>query len=92
MNGNCVYEKQLSEKHYIISLLLTAVIHTFLSRGKHVIDVDQREHGEGSDEGAGLDGDAAPQEGSVTCLVKQCPNHHLQVGEEAGENNPGDDL
>lgn len=92
MNGNTVYEKQHSEKHYSISVLLTAVIHTFLSPGKDLIDVDQREHGEGSDEGACLDGDAAPQQGSVTCLVKQRPNHHLQIGEEAGENNPGDDL
>lgn len=57
-----------------------------------MIDVDQREHGEGSDEGAGLDRDAAPQQGSVTCLVKQSPNHHFYIGEEGSENNPGDDL
>lgn len=44
-----------------ISVLQTAVIYTFLSPGKHVIDVDQREHGEGSDEGARLDRDATPQ-------------------------------
>lgn len=57
-----------------------------------MIDIDQREHGEGSDKGAGLDRDAAPQQCSVTCLVKQSANHHLHIGEEAGENNPGDDL
>ena len=72
--------------------MLTAIIHTLLSSGKHMIDVDQGEHGEGSDEGAGLDGDAAPQQGGVTCLVKQSPNHHLQVREETCENDPGDDL
>lgn len=73
-------------------LALAAVVHTFLSRGKHVIDVDQREHGERSNQGARLDGDAAPQQGSVTGLVQQSPNHHLQVGEQADENDPGDDL
>lgn len=57
-----------------------------------MVDVDQREHGEGSDQGAGLDRDAAPQQGSVTGLVKQSPNDHLHIGEEAGEYNPGDDL
>lgn len=74
------------------TLLLTAVIHTILSPGKHVIDVDQREHGEGSDKRASLDRDAAPQQGSMTCLVKQSPNYHLHIGEEAGENDPRDDL
>lgn len=74
-----------------MSLLLTALIHTFLSPVEHVIDVDQREHGECSNKGAGLDRDAAPQQGSVTRLMKQSPNHHLQIGKEAGENNPGED-
>lgn len=69
-----------------------AVIHTVLGAGEHVVDVHQREHGEGSDEGAGLDGDAAPQQGGVTRLVKQRPDHHLQIREEAGEDDPGDDL
>lgn len=75
-----------------MSELLTAVIHAILSPGKHLIDVDQRKHGEGSDKRADLDGDAAPQQGSVAGLVKQRANHHLHVGEEADENDPGDDL
>lgn len=57
-----------------------------------MIDVDQGEHGEGSDEGAGLDGDPTPQQGGVAHLVKQGPDHHLQVGEEAGEDDPGENL
>lgn len=73
-------------------LLLTAVIHAVLSAGKHLVEVDQREHGEGSDKGAGLDGDAAPQQSGVARLVQQSPNHHLQIGEEARENDPGGDL
>lgn len=81
----------ISEKTSHISLL-TAVSKTFFSAGEHVVDVDQREHGEGSDERAGLDGDAAPQQGGVTRLVKQSPDHHLHVGEKAGEDDPGDDL
>lgn len=71
---------------------LTAVIHTLLSPGEHGIDVDQGEHGERSDKGACLDGDAAPQQGSVARLMEQSPYYHLQVGEEASEKNPGDDL
>lgn len=74
------------------STLLSAVIHTLLSPRKHVIDVDQREHGEGADERASLDGDAAPEQGSVSGLMKQRTNHHLHIGEDAGENDPGDDL
>lgn len=57
-----------------------------------MIDVDQREHGEGADKGASLDRDATPQQGFVAGLVKQSADDHLQIGEEAGENNPGDDL
>lgn len=71
---------------------LSAVINTFLSPGEHVIDVDQREHGKGANKGAGLDRDAAPQQGFVAGLVKHSADDHLQIGEEAGENNPGDDL
>lgn len=82
------------ENHHknISKLCAGAVIHAFLSPLEHGIDVHQREHGEGSDEGAGLDGDAAPQQGGVTRLVQQSPDHHLHVGVEAGENDPGDDL
>lgn len=54
------------QKTLHISLLLTAVIHTLLSSSKHMIDVDQGEHGEGSDKGARLDRDATPQQGSMT--------------------------
>lgn len=71
--------------------MLTAVIHAILCPGKHLIDVDQGEHGEGPDKRASLYRDAAPQQGGVTRFVKQSPNHHLQIGEEAGENNTGDD-
>jgi len=73
-------------------VLLTAVIHTFFASDKHLIDVYQREHGEGSDKGASLDGDATPQQGGVPRLMEQSPDHHLQIGEEAGEDDPGDDL
>lgn len=69
-----------------------AVVHTLLRALEHVIDVDEGEHGEGSYQRARLDGDAAPQQRGVTGLVEQSPNDHLQVGEEAGENDPGDDL
>lgn len=72
--------------------MLTAVVHTFLSAGEHVVDVDQGEHDERSDQGARLDGDAAPEQGGVSRLVEQSPDHHLLVGEEAREDDPGDDL
>ncbi len=57
-----------------------------------MVDVDQREHGECSDKRAGLDGDAAPQQGSVTCLVEQSTDHHLHIGEDTSEKDRGDDL
>lgn len=57
-----------------------------------MVDVDQREHGEGADERASLDGDAAPEQGSVSGLMKQRTDHHLHIGEDARENDPGDDL
>lgn len=69
-----------------------AVVPAVLRRGEHVVDVDQGEHGEGADERARLDGDAAPQQGFVTGLVQQRADDHLQIGEAAGEENPGDDL
>lgn len=71
--------------------LLGALVDTLLGSGEHVVDVDQGEHGESSDQRAGLDGDAAPQQGGVTGLVEQSPDHHLQIGEEADEDDPGDD-
>lgn len=69
MNVCCIKTelKKHLKKH--ISLLLTAVIHTLLSSAIHVIHVDQGEHGEGTDEGAGLDGDAAPQQAGMPRLV-----------------------
>lgn len=57
-----------------------------------MVDVDQREHGESADKRARLDGDAAPQQGFVTGFVKQSADDHLQIGEDASENNPRDDL
>ncbi|TNN68939.1 hypothetical protein EYF80_020800 [Liparis tanakae] len=63
-----------------------------MQHGKTRAPAGPGEHGERSDEGAGLDGDAAPQQGGVARLVQQSPDHHLQVGVEAGENDPGDDL
>lgn len=87
MRGVCAYRKTA-----LISLLLTAFLDTFLASGEHVVDVDQRKHDESSDKRAGLDGDAAPQQGGVTRLVKQRTNHHLQIGKGTSENNPGDDL
>lgn len=83
----CAYRKTA-----LISLLLTAFLDTFLASGKHVVDVDQRKHDESADKRAGLDGDAAPQQGGVTRLVKQRTNHHLQIGKGTSEKNPGDDL
>lgn len=71
---------------------LIAVIHALLSPGKHMIYINQREHGQGADERASLDGDATPQQGSMSSLMKQRTNHHLHIGEDASENNPGDDL
>lgn len=75
-----------------IKLLAGAVIPADLSRGEHMVDVDQREHGESANKRARLDGDAAPQQGFVTGFVKQSADDHLQIGEDAGENNPRDDL
>ena len=90
---NRLWERAVRIKTGIMKhLLFAAVIHTVPSTGEHVVDVDQGEHAEGPDQGAGLDEDATPQQGRVTLLVKQSPDHHLQVGEEAGEDDPGDDL
>lgn len=74
------------------SRLARAVVPAVLSWREHVVDVDQGEHGERADERARLNGDAAPQQGFVTSLVQQRADNHLQVGEDAGEENPGDDL
>lgn len=74
------------------SLLAGTVVPAVLSWREHVVDVDQGEHGEGADERARLDEDAAPQQGFVAGLVQQSADDHLQVGEDAGEENPGDDL
>lgn len=74
------------------SLLLAAVVHTFLGSGEHLIHIYQWEHGQRSKERARLDGDAAPQQPGVTSFMKQGPDHHLQVGEEADEKDPGDNL
>lgn len=57
-----------------------------------MIDIDHREHGQGANEWASLDGDAAPQQGSMSGLMKQRTNHHFHIGEDASENNPGDNL
>lgn len=57
-----------------------------------MIDIDQRKHGQGTNERASLDGDAAPQQGCMSSLMKQWTNHHLHIGEDASENNPGDNL
>lgn len=75
-----------------IKLLAGAVIPAVLSPGEHMVDVDQREHGESPDKRAGLDGDAAPQQGFVTGFVKQSADDHLQIREDASEKNPRDDL
>lgn len=72
--------------------MLTAVIHTLLSAGKHMIDVDQGEHDERPDQRAGLNGDATPQQSRVSRLVQQCPNDHLHIREGASKNDPGQDL
>lgn len=74
------------------SLRAGTIVPAVLGRREHVIDVDQGEHGEGADERAGLDEDATPQQGFVTGFVQQSADDHLQVGEDAGEENPGDDL
>lgn len=63
-----------------------------MTPGKHMIDIDHREHGQGANEWASLDGDAAPQQGSMSGLMKQRTNHHFHIGEDASENNPGDNL
>lgn len=72
--------------------VLQAVVHTVPTPGKHVIHVDQGEHGEGADERAGLDGDATPEQGGMAQLVEQRPDRRLHIGEDAGEQNPGRDL
>lgn len=72
--------------------MLTAGVHAVLGSGEHLVHVHQREHGEGSGQRAGLDGDATPQQRCVARLVQQGPDHHLHVGEESSEDDPGDDL
>lgn len=74
------------------ALLLVAGIGAVLGPGKGVVDVDQREHGQGAGERAGLDGDATPQQGGVASLMEQGANDHLHIGEDASEANPGEDL
>lgn len=72
--------------------MLAAGVHAVLGSGEHLVHVHHREHGEGSEQRAGLDGDAAPQQRGVARLVQQRADRHLQVGEESGEEDPGDDL
>ena len=71
---------------------LAAVVHTLPGAGEDVVDAHQGEHGERPHQGAGLDGDAAPQQGGVARLVEQGADGHLQVGEEPREDDPGGDL
>ena len=72
--------------------VLTAVVHTVLRAGEHVVHADQGEHGERSNQRASLDEDTAPQQGGVAGLVEQSSDHHLQVGEQPREHDPGQDL
>lgn len=69
-----------------------AVVHTVRPAAKEVVDAGEGEHGEGTHQGAHLDDGAAPDQGGVARLVQQAADHHLQVGEEAHEQDPRDHL
>lgn len=69
-----------------------AVVHTVRPAAKEVVDAGEGEHGEGTHQGAHLDDGAAPDQGGVARLMQQAADHHLQVGEEAHEQDPRDHL
>lgn len=63
-----------------------------VSRVEEAVDADQGEYNESPHHGAQLDHGPTPDQGAASLFTQNLPNHQLDVREEAGEEDPTEDL